>query len=155
MKRMDKTLNNYEVQNIIAWFNSESTQEFSKKLPMSIKWSLRKNMTKLNALSKDYEEERKELETKYATDEKSDEIKRVNENGDEQTVREVKPEFLEKFQQEQVELLMQNNDIRLNMEKEEELFKIEDSDFSIADLDMLSFMIIEDIEEEEDSEDGK
>lgn len=152
MRRMDKTLNNYEVQNIIAWFNTESTQEFSKKLPMSIKWSLRKNMTKLNALSKDYEEERRELEEKYATDEKSDEIKKVDDNGEEQTVREVKAEFLDNFQQEQVELLMQDNDIRLHMEKEEELFKIEDSDFSIADLDMLSFMIIE---EDEDSEDGK
>lgn len=150
MKRMDKTLTNYEVQNIIAWLNAKSTEEFTKKLPMSIKWPLHKNTTKLNMLAKDYEEVRQELEARYATDEKSEEVKKIDENGEEQTVREVKPEFLEKFQQEQIELLMQENETRLYMEKEEELFKIEDSNFSMADLDMLSFMIIE-----EDSEDGK
>ena len=157
-KTIEKTLSNLEIMNFIAWFNLEENQgtddepmmvkktiEKLDKCSTSFKWNLRKNMAKFMDAARLYEEAVKELQEKYASDEKSEDVTIVDENNQEHIERRVRAAYIEEFQREQYELLSQTNDVKLTLVHEEDF--MDNNQLDWMDLDMLSIIVMDEDDE--------
>ena len=71
---MKKVIMNYEIENILTILNDKSSfrNDMSVKLPKSARQTLRINLNTLNDRMKVFEEERKEIYTKFIEDNKAD-----------------------------------------------------------------------------------
>lgn len=168
LKKM--TLKNIEVMNIYSYINrtekvldkngnpvkdengndkvESPTVNMIKHFDTKAKWAFRVNLKKIEEIAKMYDEELKEIQSNYSDDEHSvEEVLKDDKgnpqkdnNGEDIKTRTVKPEYLEKYQSEYQELLLQENEVNFKVVDIED---IEDANPDFADLEMLSFMINE------------
>lgn len=153
-----KTLRNIDIINIINYINYSIDKgdeekkypvfEAINKCPIKIKWAFHVNTKALESAHQTYQDALKELENNYNDDDHSfdDILKDENgnpikdENGDEQHVRSVKDEYVEKFKQERMDLLIQENEVKIMMVDIEDF---EGADIDYGCIEALSFMIRE------------
>lgn len=149
-KKITKNIKVIEALNEVAWYEQKKDQVDA--LSATARLALKRNMKKLQEISKDFYELRdeldKEIREKYGTDEKSEETEIEGNDGTKQPGRKVKDEYLEEFQKEQQEmqdklnkLITDTEDVELiviNLDAEVE--RADEKDIEIKDsvLDMLS-----------------
>lgn len=144
---MKITLTNIELTNIMGYINSEDSiaKKANMKFTMEFVWKFRKNVKKLNDAYDMFTKLQEEIMQSYATDEYSF----VDENGN----RLVKPECIEEYSRKMNELYLQSNELDIDMVKIEKLCMgglegMDKVEISIPELEVLSFMIEDDFEEE-------
>lgn len=110
---MKKIFKNIEVLNIVAYVNQMSKEKLDE-LPLKFRWNLKKNMDKLRPIAESYEtfrnERVQELQREWFNEEKSEEFMqtKTDENGEPmkdedgneitETMRKIKDEYLEEYQ---------------------------------------------------------
>lgn len=128
-----KITNLYELQknqNLKAKEDGKEVRE--PRLPAAIAWKKRLNIDKLLGARKIIDEAIKEIQEKYSDDERSTAGKNDS--------RQVKPEYMEAFTKEQMDILDQDTDVTIKKVKISELEGLELTD---SDMDTLMFMIEE------------
>lgn len=121
-------MRNLEIMSIT---NAYQKTDGTLKLPVSVAWTRRVNMSKLLSARRIIEEALKEVQVKYADDEHSD----PSEEGDGRTV---KPEYMAEFAKDQSEILLQETDVDIKKVPVEALGDIVLTD---TQMDTLAFMI--------------
>ena len=101
-------------------------------------WGLKEDISRLDEIRQRYNEFDKEINDRYMSDEFSFDDIETDENGNENTVRRVKDEYLDQFNSEKRELLFTENEIEINVFGIEDFGDIE---IGIQDLNMLNFFI--------------
>ncbi len=106
-------LRNFEIEGIVKVLdNSESllnTSDPTKKLPISVLWTMDENMTKLREIASRINKKREEIQGEYADDEHS--FTETQEDGS--MVRKVKEEYLKEFIEKMNELMSIENEINI------------------------------------------
>lgn len=109
---MKRTFMTIEVYNVVAYFNQISKEKLTA-LPTKMRWYIRKNLNRFIPISKEFDDFRvdlaKELQTEYFGEEKSVEevrdklgdngepLKDVDGNIETETIRRVKPEYIDEY----------------------------------------------------------
>lgn len=159
MNNRTRTLFLIEAINVCGWANQLSEEKLNK-IDFKIRWALKKTIAKLlpdvQEFEKMREEEFKKIQLKYAGDDKSIEtIENVkdekgndvlDENGNikTNTLRKVKPEFLEEYNAEIASLNTKLNEVL--MEKNTYEFATADVDAFVNSLDDLAPLEFSDLE---------
>ena len=99
MEKKTILITNYDLLNIIVWFDDENGWYKSTKLPISIRRMCKNIIKKLNELKSNYDEDEKDALGEYRDSKHSDPIK-----GD-SGLRKVKKEYLSEFNKARLELL--------------------------------------------------
>lgn len=146
---MKKTLTNIDIANIMAYVNSEDSisRKTTMKFTMEFVWKFRKNVKKLSDAHETFTKLQEEIMQGYATDEFS----YVNEDGN----RMVKEEYINEYGQKMNDLYLQTTELDVDMVKIEKLCMgglegMDKVELSIPELEVLSFMIDDDFEEEKE-----
>lgn len=146
---MKTSLTNIEITNIMAYVNNENSimNNTTMKFTMEFAWKFRKNVKKLADAYEIFTKLQEEIMQSYATDDYSE----VNEAGD----RVVKPEFVEDYSKKINDLYLQENSIDIDYVKIDKLCLgglegMDKVELSIPELEVLSFMIDDRVEEKED-----
>ena len=139
MKKMEtKTVLTVDALSILSWAESETGYIANAKLPIKMMWGLKEDISRLDEIRQRYNEFDKEINDRYMSDEFSFDDIETDENGNENTVRRVKDEYLDQFNSEKRELLFTENEIEINVFGIEDFGDIE---IGIQDLNMLNFFI--------------
>lgn len=139
MKKMEtKTLLTIDALSILSWAENETGYIANAKLPIKMMWGLKEDINRLGEIRQRYNEFDKEINDRYMSDEFSFDDVETDENGNENTVRRVKDEYLDQFNSEKRELLFTENEIGTNVFDIEDFGDIE---IGIQDLNMLNFFI--------------
>lgn len=139
MKKMEtKTLLTIDALSILSWAENETGYIANAKLSIKMMWGLKEDISRLGEIRQRYNEFDKEINDRYMSDEFSFDDVETDENGNENTVRRVKDEYLDQFNSEKRELLFTENEIEINVFDIEDFGDIE---IGIQDLNMLNFFI--------------
>lgn len=139
MKKMEeKTLLTIDALSILSWAEDGNGYIANAKLPIKMMWGLKEDVAKLAEIRARYNEFDQEINDRYMSDEFSFDDIETDENGNENTVRRVKDEYLDQFNSEKRELLFTENEIEINVFGIEDFGDIE---IGIQDLNMLNFFI--------------
>ena len=139
MKKMEtKTVLTIDALSILSWAEDENGYIAKAKLPIKMMWGLKEDISRLDEIRQRYNEFDKEINDRYMSDEFSFDDVETDENGNENTVRRVKDEYLDQFNSEKRELLFTENEIEINVCDIEDFGDVE---ISIQDLNMLNFFI--------------
>lgn len=141
MKNINKTILTIDVLNILTWLESDKGLFFDSKFPIKLQWNMKKNKEKFKDIRNTYNEFYKKIQEKYSADKYSEEIQEK----DGSVSRVVKNEYIDDFNKELNELLLTENEIPLYQFCIDEFGDI---NVDSNDIDMLSFFIINDTEEE-------
>jgi ribosomal protein S18 len=147
-KLVEKKLYTIEVLNILGWLSQENNPVLSAKLPIKLSWDFRKNIKVFEGIQEQYNQFDKELQERYIDDKYSYDFETEDENGDKQTIRRVKDEYLAEYSKNKEELLFTENNVSLF------IFNIEDFgddiELDYKDMELLSVFITD--SENEDKE---
>lgn len=148
---MKISLTNIEITNIMGYVNSDNSimKNTTMKFTMEFAWKFRKNVKKIADAYDIFTKLQEEIMQSYSDDEHSE----LNEDGN----RMVKPEFAEEYSQKMNDLYLQETSIDIDYVKLDRLCLggIEGMDrieLSIPELEVLSFMIDDRIEENKETE---
>ena len=127
-------LTNMEIVNILRSLNTPDgffkSSDPDKKLPVTLLFTISKNVKALEALNQVVVEQEEAINTDYFNDEKSN----TNENGQ----MEIKAEFRDEFIQKKNELFSIENDVEIDMIN---VNNIANLSLTPADFQAISFMI--------------
>lgn len=139
MKKTEiKTVLTIDALSILSWAEDGNGYIANAKLPIKMMWGLKEDISLLDGIRQRYNEFDKEINDRYMSDEFSFDDVETDENGNENTVRRVKDEYLDQFNSEKRELLFTENEIEINVFDIEDFGDIE---IGIQDLNMLNFFI--------------
>lgn len=139
MKKTEiKTVLTIDALSILSWAEDGNGYIANAKLPIKMMWGLKEDISLLDGIRQRYNEFDKEINDRYMSDEFSFDDVETDENGNENTVRRVKDEYLDQFNSEKRELLFTENEIGTNVFDIEDFGDIE---IGIQDLNMLNFFI--------------
>ena len=155
-KKITKSIQVIAALNEVAWYEKEKGN-LEGQLSSRARWDIKRNMKELGSIAKDFYEfrdaEDQKIRDKYLTDEKSEETKVTDENGNEVDGRKVKDEYLEDLRKDQAEAQAKLNEILNDTEEvalyminiEAELDRADEKGFDISDatMDMLSLFVDE------------
>lgn len=138
-KVMTKNIKTYEALNILGWIESENGVFINTKLPIKVQWGMKKNIDTLLDIRKTYSDFYEKIQQKYADDEYSSD---VEENGEIKRI--VKEEYLEDFNKELMDIVNTETEGKIVQFNIDEFGDIE---IDAKDMSVLSFFIIDEIEE--------
>lgn len=145
---MKISLTNIEITNIMGYVNSEDSvmKNPTMKFTMEFAWKFRKNIKKIADAYDTFTKLQEEIMQNYSDDEYSE----LNEDGN----RMVKEKFIEEYSQKMNDLYLQETSVDIDYVKLDRLCLggIEGMDkiaLSVPELEVLSFMIDDRIEEKE------
>lgn len=127
-------MRNIEIVGIVTDYTTQRKEGKGITLPAAVAWTRRVNMEKLFSAKKLIDEAIQEIQQRYADDEHSTETKDKSGN----TVRSIKPEYLEEYYKAQSDIMVQETDVEIKKVKVEDLGDIVLSD---ADMDTIAFML--------------
>ena len=137
---MQTTLKNIEIETIVNSLDSSTSirnsSDPAKKLPIKLLWKIEKNYKTLRSLVDQLHAMRDTIVSKYSTDEKS--VEETLESGE--TIRKVKPEFLDEWRTELEELAQVENDVEIDTIS---ITEIENLDMVPGDFATIKFMVEE------------
>ena len=146
MAKQTLTLSNDQILMINNYLLSEEYwQNKNDSIDGKLSWSIRKNRKEIANAIELIKEAETEINNEYNTDEKSE--FEVDENGNKTDNKIVKAEFKEEFINKKMELYQQTQELNIIMVDSSEFFKYNMKD---TDWEMMSFMINEDDDAEED-----
>lgn len=148
---MKKELTVFDCLNINEWYGIARKEKRLNSLSVGALWAIRKNMQKIEDIAKNFNEFKngleEELKDNFYNDEKSEDAVIEDENGENVSVRRVKKDYIEEYQNKLTEvnnkldnLAMTKEELEfsaINMDEEIERIGSECS-LNIDDLDILS-----------------
>lgn len=148
---MEKELTVFDCLNINEWYNIARKEKRLNSLSVGTLWAIRKNIKKIEDVAKNFSEFRDNLEQElrdaFYNDEKSEDAVIEDENGENVSVRRVKKEYLEEYQNKLAETNNKLDNLAMTKEKfdfaiinmDEEIERIgSECSLNIDDLDILS-----------------
>ena len=128
---MKKVIMNYEIENILTILNDKSSfrNDMSVKLPKSVRQALRINLNTLNDRMKVFEEERKEIYTKFIEDNKADKTDDGN--------YKIRDEYMPELNQELIELAVVQNNLEI---EPVDMAAFDNVDLSLREEEALEYM---------------
>ena len=134
MNKVIKKISMLEILNQVIWYNGQ--KENLNFLSIQSRWNLKKNIIEFKKFSDafyDFKDNLQDtLKTEYITDEKSIETE-INQNGQINTVRKIKEEYMDQYQSKVAQINMKINQL-LKEEEQISIYLIDvDSEIQNAD----------------------